>query len=99
MKRLDRNTRCDVWDRLVQSTHKQPPGTGSLASRAHKANRSNIIIFLRGAQAIRLRVINEAQHPSAQKLTRPDGEIRGCWTLADGVGHKLSNVHRHILLA
>jgi hypothetical protein len=21
-------------------------------------------------------VINEAQHPSAQKLTRPDGEIR-----------------------
>jgi hypothetical protein len=63
-----------VWFKARISNHR--PRTGSLASRAHKANRSNIIILLRGAQAIRLRVINEAQHPSAQKLTRPDGEIR-----------------------
>src|SRR6266498_3560959 len=31
MKRLDRNTRCDMWDRLVQSTHKQPPSAYRIA--------------------------------------------------------------------
>jgi hypothetical protein len=37
--------------------------TGWLTSKAHKPNRSNIIIFPRGAQEIRLRAVNKAQHP------------------------------------
>jgi hypothetical protein len=43
-------------------------------------------MLLQGAQGIRLRVINEAQHPLAQKLTRPDGEILEIgqrWTITD----------------
>ena len=63
--------------RRVQSTHKQRLAAHGIACiKGTQPNRSNIIIVLRGAQGIRLRVTDEAENASVQKLTRPDGEIR-----------------------
>jgi hypothetical protein len=66
-----------MWDCLAQSTHKQRLAADRIAhikgAQTESLEHHNL---LQGAQGIRLRVINEAQHPVAQKLTRPDGEIR-----------------------
>jgi hypothetical protein len=66
-----------MWDYLAQSTHKQRLAADRIAhikgAQTESLEHHNL---LQGAQGIRLRVINEAQHPVAQKLTRPDGEIR-----------------------
>jgi hypothetical protein len=65
-----------MWDCLAQSTHKQRLAADRIAhikgAQTESLEHHNL---LQGAQGIRLRVINEAQHPVAQKLTRPDGEI------------------------